>query len=212
MPAPPPRANRRVEPNRLAAFLNIPYDNEFQDLYLAYIAGLSAYGLRPRATLELPGGARRLERILELVGDCYYSIHDLSRVELDLNEPPTPRLNMAFELGLAVAWDWLHPQQHLWFVYETRDRRALKSLSDLAGTDVYIHDGTPQGVFRELGNALVRTTASQPTMRDMEVVFARLRRTLPTIMRRTGARSVFEARVFQELVLAAGSLANLRLK
>jgi len=37
------------------AFLNIPYDVDFQSLYLAYIAGITAFGLRPRATLEIPG-------------------------------------------------------------------------------------------------------------------------------------------------------------
>ena len=45
------------------AFLNIPYDNQFQNLYLAYISGLSAFGLFPKATLEIPGSKRRLDRI-----------------------------------------------------------------------------------------------------------------------------------------------------
>ena len=44
-------------PNPRAAFLNIPYDEQFADLYLAYIAALTAHGMTPRATLELPGGA-----------------------------------------------------------------------------------------------------------------------------------------------------------
>lgn len=43
-------------------------------------AGLSAFGLIPRATLEIPTSQRRLERILKLIEDCRYSIHDLSRI------------------------------------------------------------------------------------------------------------------------------------
>jgi hypothetical protein len=86
-------------PNSRAVFLNIPYDEQFGDLYVAYIAALAAHGMSPSATLELPGGARRLDRIIELIGGCRYSFHDLSRVELDTAEPPTPRLNMSFELG-----------------------------------------------------------------------------------------------------------------
>ena len=35
-------------------FLNIPYDPSFSKLYLAYIAGVSSFGLAPRATLEYP--------------------------------------------------------------------------------------------------------------------------------------------------------------
>jgi hypothetical protein len=106
------------------AFLNIPYDVDFQSLYLAHIAGITAFGLRPRATLEIPGGARRLDRIFDLIKSCRYSFHDLSRVELDVRRPATPRFNMPFELGLAVAWDKLNAGQHVWFVLEAKSRRA----------------------------------------------------------------------------------------
>lgn len=137
------------------AFLNIPYDNAFQSLYLAYIAGITAFGLAPRATIEIPGGARRPDRVFDLIKSCRYSFHDLSRVELDVRRPATPRFNMPFELGLAVAWDKLNAGQHVWFVLEAKSRRLHKSLSDLGGTDAYVHGGKPKGVFRELGNALV---------------------------------------------------------
>ncbi len=145
-----------------SAFLNIPYDDPFQGLYLAYIAGITAFGLVPRAALTIPGGARRLDRIFDLIRNCRYSFHDLSRVELDVRHLRTPRFNMPFELGLAAACDKLNPGRHVWFVLEAKSRRLQKSLSDLGGTDVYIHGGKPQGVFRELCNALVRT-GHQPT-------------------------------------------------
>ena len=87
-----------------AVFVNIPYDEGFRRLYLAYIIGLTQLGLEPRATLGIPGGERRLDRILALIQSCRYSIHDLSRVQLDRNPPRTPRFNMPFELGLAVTW------------------------------------------------------------------------------------------------------------
>lgn len=193
-------------PSPRAVFLNIPYDDQFRDLYLAYIAGVTAYGMTPRATLEIPGGSRRLDRIMELIGSCRYSFHDLSRVELDLADPPTPRFNMSFELGLTVAWDRSHPQQHTWFVMETVNRRVLKSLSDLAGTDIYIHNGTPEGVFRELGNALVRKR-NHPSAQSLSYIHAGLQEALPAIMKLTGAQSVFEARVFKQLLLAASDLA-----
>ena len=157
-------------PNPRAAFLNIPYDEQFGDLYVAYIAALTAHGITPRATLELPGGARRLDRIIELIGSCRYSFHDLSRVELDPVDPPTPRMNMPFELGLAIAWDRLQPNRQVWYVLESVNRRVLKSLSDLAGTDVYIHSGTPEGVFREVGNALVRKR-NPPAVQDVLYVY-----------------------------------------
>jgi hypothetical protein len=76
---------------------------------------------------------------------------------------------MPFELRLTVAWDCLPPDRQVWFVLESVNRRAMKSLSDLAGTDVYIHNGTPGGVFREIGNALVRTK-HRPTVQQINYV------------------------------------------
>jgi hypothetical protein len=186
-------------------FLNIPYDRAFEALYLAFIGGVRAFQLTPRAKLEIPGGERRLDRILDLVCQCRYSFHDLSRVELNVKQPATPRFNMPFELGLAVAWQKFREPTHIWCVFETRNWRASKSLSDLSGTDVYVHDGTPTGVFRELRNALVLAD-HQPTVAQMAAIYRGLRRGLPAIMRNTGARSPFEASVFADLIVLGKAL------
>lgn len=141
-----------------SVFLNIPYDRRFSQLYFAYIAGLMELGLTPKATLGISGGTARLDRIFELIQTCRYSIHDLSRVQIDPTPPRTPRFNMPFELGLAIGWAKLNPQRHTWFVYETQNRRAQKSISDLNGTDCNIHKGTPEGVMRELCNVFFPST------------------------------------------------------
>jgi hypothetical protein len=189
-----------VTPN--AVFLNIPYDDRFKRLYVAYIVGLIQLGLEPRVTLGIPGGQRRLDRIFELVQSCRYSIHDLSRVELDRNSPPTPRFNMPFELGLAIAWEKLNPSRHTWFISETKKRRVQKSLSDLDGTDPNIHDGTVEGVMRELGNAFVRR-GPQPTVPEMMRTYRQVVRKLDEILTKAGTSSLFEARVFKDLCFAA---------
>src|SRR2546428_8438127 len=75
-------------------------------MVVALIAGLCAFGLRPRATLEIPGPTRRLDRILELISACRYSFHDLSRVQLSRD---APRFNMHFEVRLAVSTAPLPP-------------------------------------------------------------------------------------------------------
>jgi hypothetical protein len=191
---------------KTSAFLNIPYDKQFENLYLAYIAGITAFGLVPRATLEIPGGARRLDRIFQLIQTCGYSFHDLSRVQLDRLRPRTPRFNMPFELGLAVGWAKSagHNDQ-IWFVFEAVNRRVQKTLSDLNGTDIYVHDGNVKGVLRQLSNALVRNV-NRPTFPQMVAVYRRLKKAVPTIMSARGASSVFEASVFRDLVFLAASL------
>jgi hypothetical protein len=188
-------------------FLNIPYDKPFERLFLAYVSGISALGLVPRATLEIPGGARRLDRIFTFIQRCRYSVHDLSRVQLDPHKPRTPRFNMPLELGLSVAWEKCGEKKHTWFVCESLEFRLAKSLSDLSGTDPYIHHGNVRGVFRELCNAFVRT-GSQPTVDEMWRVYRDVRRRLPMILQRSGARSVFEARVFRDIRFVAGLSAD----
>ena len=192
--------------SRDSVFLNIPYDSKFESLFLSYICAIHAYRMDPRVTLEIPGGTRRLDRIFRLIQSCRYSMHDLSRVQLDRAKPRTPRFNMAFELGLAVAWEMMGPR-HVWFVMEAVDRRLAKSLSDLNGTDPYIHGGTIDGVFREMGNALVRK-GRQPSVPEMWSIYREVRGKIPSILERCGASSVFQARVFQEISFAANVAAG----
>lgn len=183
-------------------FLNIPYDKPFQNLCLAYISGISAFGLVPRATLEIPSGARRLDRILQLIQACQYSVHDLSRVELDAKRPPTPRFNMPFELGLSVAWTKISSSEHTWFVYESRIRRLSKSLSDLDGTDAHIHSATVKGVFRELCNAFVGEDR-HPTIQQMRKIYQDVTDNLPVILKQAGTHTIYTARSFKDICIAA---------
>ncbi len=192
-------------PNAADVFLNVPYDEKFLDHFLAYVAGLSALGLYPRATLEIPGGERRLDRIFTLIRTCSSSVHDLSRIELDKRRPITPRFNMPFELGLAVACQKLQPGKHIWFVFETKLRRVEKSLSDLSGTDVYVHEGKSRGIFRELCNAFIRSER-QPSVEQMDLIYRGLKRELPAIMRKAGSSTAFQARVFSDLRVLSRAL------
>jgi hypothetical protein len=193
----------QVEPD--SVFLNIPYDKKFIKIYLAYLSGLVSLGLNPKATLAIPGGVTRLDRIFALIQSCRYSLNDLSRVELDRAHPPTPRFNMPLELGMAVAWAKLNPRDHTWFVFESRERRAQKSISDLNGTDCNIHGGTEEGVMRELCNAFVRRKRSV-SVPEMLEIHEELKKQVPDLIRRSGAASVFEPRIFENLLIAAKEL------
>jgi hypothetical protein len=203
-------AKRRKPTDKV--FLNVPYDSKFERLFLAFIAGVSAFGLLPRATLEIATSSRRLDRIVKLIGNCRYSIHDLSRVELDQLAPRTPRFNMPFELGLAVSKQKsLKSKPHDWYVCESENFRLMKSLSDLNGTDPFIHNGTVNGVFRELCN-MFRRPVRQPTVRQMRAIYRDLRKNLPVILRGAGSQTVFNARVFKDLCVFAGTSADALVK
>jgi hypothetical protein len=185
-----------------SVFLNIPYDDRFRRLYLAYIVGLYQFGLKPRVTLGIPGGERRLDRILGLIRRCRYSIHDLSRIEMDRTPPATPRFNMPFELGMAVVCAKFNPKRHHWFLFETRPRRVQKSLSDLDGTDPHIHHGRVEGVMHELCNAFARRQL-RPSVPGMMRAYRRVSLQVDAITANAGAGSVFTARVFEDLCFAS---------
>ena len=189
-----------------AVFLNIPYDSKFERLGLAYICAVASFGLVPRATIEIPGN-RRLDRIIQLIKSCPFSLHDLSRIE---RQAPLklPRFNMPFELGLAVGWERFGSKKHTWYVFEAHPHRADKSLSDLAGTDVYSHGGNVGGVLREGSNSFIRERR-EPTLTEMWTVYRRTRRALPSILGKAGAKSILDgARAFHSTCVSAVEIAS----
>ncbi len=209
---PRPHANARAAASERArhardAFLNVPYDRRYERLFLAFVAGLCGFGLVPRATVEIPGSRRRLDRIMGLIAKCRYSFHDLSRVTLDRTPPPTPRFNMPFELGLAVARSRAGSGSHEWFLFESKAHRLNKSLSDLDGSDPYIHNGEPEDILRELTNALVRERYS-PTFEELKEIYEEVRMAASRLKQSRGGASLFEAHSFRELVALATDICS----
>jgi hypothetical protein len=189
-------------------FLNVPYDTKFEKLLLAYISGIAAFGFTSRTTLEIRKSSDRLDKILGLIRTCQYSIHDLSRVELDRRAPRTPRFNMAFELGLSVACSrLLKNRRQQWFVCESVSHRLQKSLSDLNGIDPKIHNGKVGNVFVELRNMFVKPV-KQPTVQEMWAIYRDVRQNVRAILNQAGAKSLYNASVFRELCLAANESAE----
>jgi hypothetical protein len=85
--------------------------------------------------------------------------------------------------------------------------RIKKSLSDLDGTDAYIHGGTVAGVFRELGNAFVGSRR-QPSVTEMSQIYRLLRVHFQSVLKKAGAKDAFNARVFKELCVRASKAAG----
>jgi hypothetical protein len=189
-----------------AVFLNIPYDEEFRSLYIAYIVGLYQLGLIPHIASEISGGTRRLDRVLALIQSCRYSIHDLSRVELTAGPPATPRFNMPLELGMTISWQILNPGLHTWFLFESDPSRFEKSASDLKGTDANIHFGTTKGVLSELRNVFWRDAA--PSVAEILEVYRFVETNVDAILKRNGTSNLFAAGVFKELCRLCATMSS----
>lgn len=185
---------KRIE----SVFLNIPYDEPFENLYLAYIVGLTQLGLRINATLAVPNQGR-LQTIIALLEQSNFSIHDLSRIELSRG---IPRFNMPVELGLALYRSKVTDGRHRVYIFESKRYRAQRSTSDVNGIDPQIHGGTPKALMAALRN-IFRQPGDVTTVPEMLASYRAVKRKLPELRRNAGGQSLFEASLFQDITVAA---------
>lgn len=84
---------------------------------------------------------------------------------------------------------------------------TFDNYSDLDGTDAYIHKGEPEQVLCELANALARKSKA-PSIGQLSDIHVNLWRTAERIKLAYGGRSLFGARPFKDIVIAATGLAK----
>lgn len=186
--------SRRIE----SVFLNIPYDDQFEDLYLAYIVGLTQLGLRINATLAVPNQGR-LATIIDLIDRSDFSIHDLSRIE---TSGGIPRFNMPVELGLALYRSKATSGKHRIYIFESKHYRAQRSTSDVNGIDPHVHHGRPKGLMAALRNVF-RQPSDATTVPEMLASYRAVKRKLPELRRNAGSKSLFAPAVFKDITVAA---------
>jgi predicted RNase H-like HicB family nuclease len=196
---------RRAPASRDLVFLNVPFDSEYEPLFLALIAGLVRLGLRPRSVLEIPTQKDRVKRLLGLIRSCGSSIHELSRIELSNGRP---RFNMPFEAGLAVAWAEVAEKTHRWFLFEKEPYRLQQTLSDLNGFEVFIHGGKVRGLLATLPN-MFRPKIETPSVRELLACARALQSAARGLKRDIQSSDVYGAATFRKLVVMATEIAEL---
>ena len=81
-------------------FINCPFDEEYETLLKSILLIISYLGYNPRIALESSDvSTTRLSKIVALIEESKYSIHDLSRLK-SKRKNEFARLNMPFELGI----------------------------------------------------------------------------------------------------------------
>lgn len=126
-------------------FINCPFDPAYTPFFNAIVFTVHDIGFRPRCALEASNaGQFRLEKIVEIIAACKYSIHDLSQTALD---PITnlPRFNMPFELGLDLGCQRFGSSFHrgkISLVLDTESHRYEAFISDVKGQDVTARGNT----------------------------------------------------------------------
>lgn len=138
-------------------FINCPFDEAYAPIFDAIVFAVHDMGFRPRCALEASNaGQFRLEKILSIISECKYSIHDLSRTEPD---PDTglPRFNMPFELGLDLGckkFGNLKQREKVCLIVDVERYRYQMFISDIAGQDISDHRGDARNAIGAVRNWL----------------------------------------------------------
>lgn len=152
--------NKTSHKFRTSVFINCPFDEQYKFLLRPMLFTLLYVGLIPRLASESSDSLeQRIEKILSLVKECRYSIHDLSRLKAEKAEE-FYRLNMPFELGIdygcrRIANNHLRTKRSL--ILEAKRYDIQKALSDLNGVDIKSHDNDPAQTVRALQHWFIET-------------------------------------------------------
>jgi len=146
-------------------FVNCPFDSEHRDLLRPLLFCVLALGFEPRIALESADGAEvRLNKIISLINESKFGIHDLSRLRAKKAREYF-RLNMPFELGIDFAsrlYDGTQFGQKKILVLEDRAHELKKALSDLSGSDVEAHNNEPVKICKIVRDWLAQSATDPP--------------------------------------------------
>jgi len=78
-------------------FLNVPFDKKYKRLLNALVFAVHDCGFVARSALEIEdSGQARVEKILNVIAECKFGIHDISRAGID-RTTGLPRFNDRYE-------------------------------------------------------------------------------------------------------------------
>lgn len=125
----------------LNVFINCPFDEDYKPLFEAIVFAVQMAGFKSRCALEAGDAAQvRLEKIMHIIGECKYGIHDISRTEL--NEKDLPHFNMPLELGIDLGCRRFGSQKQKdkrLLIMDKTEHRYQQFISDISGQDIKAH-------------------------------------------------------------------------
>jgi hypothetical protein len=144
-------------------FINCPFDSKHKPLFRAMVFAVHDCGFIARCALESEdGGEVRIRKIVQIMRESRYGIHDISQIELD-RSTRFPRFNMPLELGMFLgAKEFGHKEQKLKScLILDRDRYRYQAFcSDIAGQDVRSHSGDPAAAIVSVRSFLANQLSS----------------------------------------------------
>lgn len=138
-------------------FINCPFDDRYKPILNALVFAVHDCGFTVRCTLEeVCSSEVRISKIYNIISDCKYGIHDISRTDLDKNTG-LPRFNMPLELGIFFGAKEFGVNKHKkkkCLIIDTEMYRYQEYISDIAGQDINAHNNNPYDVIKVVSNWL----------------------------------------------------------
>jgi hypothetical protein len=189
-------------PQPESVFLNLPFDSNFEPIFVAYVVGLVTLGFIPRSVLELDeDGAVRMERLFRLMRQCQGSVHDLSYGGKER------RYNMPLELGVAYALTRLSSKKI--YVFEAKKYILKKNLSDLSHFDPKIHGMKGEKALVAIYDCFDSRLLTDP-IEIGRPIYKRTIKRLPEI--RQGRDTLFNRSSFRRMLYFVSALTDEALK
>lgn len=140
-----------------SVFINCPFEPEYKPMLDAVVFAVFDCGFIARCTMEEEDASQiRIEKIYNIIFDCRYGVHDISRTELDPISG-LPRFNMALELGIFLGAKRFGQGEHQkknCLILDREQYRYQKYISDISGQDIHAHENDPQKVISIVRNWL----------------------------------------------------------
>lgn len=174
-------------PDSRDVFVNCPFDDAYRPLFHAIVFTIVRSGFVPRCALETDDGAEnRFNKICDIIGQCRFGVHDISRTECD-GSPPLPRFNMPLELGLylgAKKFGADGQNRKSCIIFDREQYRYQRYISDIAGQDIHAHSGNTAVLIEHLAAWLRHRSRDRkvPGGRVMAQEFEVFQATLPILL------------------------------
>ncbi len=154
--------------------INCPFDNSYDPIFQALIFGVFHCGCVARSALEESNaGEPRFEKIVRLVRDSDFGVHDISRTELDTGTG-LPRFNMPLELGLFLGAMRFGKggRRKACLILDREPYRYQAFVSDIAGQDIRAHGDKVPDAIRAVRDWLA-TSLKEKRLPGGEEIFRR---------------------------------------
>lgn len=173
-------------PYESSVFINCPFDTSYQPLFNATVFAIHDCGFIARCALAVSNATKnRLQKIFEIISECKYGVHDISRTEID-SKTSLPRFNMPLELGIFLGCGQFGVEDQklkVCLIMDKHKYRYRKFISDISGHDIFAHGNSPKKVVHGIREWL-RTESNRsniPGGSEINKRYNRFQKQLPSI-------------------------------